>query len=55
MITNAGEQSVAITVEHVIKRFGEFPAVNDVSFSVKPGKRLGCWGQMGLGRARSFG
>jgi len=51
MITNGQEQSAAITVEHASKRFGDFTAVNDVSFSVMPAETLGLVGPNGAGKS----
>jgi len=31
----------AIEVEHIVKKYGDFIAVNDVSFSVKEGEIFG--------------
>ena len=33
---------VAIEVDHIVKKYGDFTAVNDVSFSVREGKSLDC-------------
>jgi ABC-2 type transport system ATP-binding protein len=51
MITSAEEQSAAITVEHVVKRFGGFTAVNDISFSVTPAETFGLLGPNGAGKS----
>src|SRR6266851_4691262 len=44
----ASEQ--AITVEHLVKRYGDFVAVNDVSFSIKQGEIFGIIGPNGAGK-----
>ena len=40
----------AIEAEHLVKRFGDFTAVDDVSFSVPPGTVLGLLGPNGAGK-----
>ena len=39
----------AIEVEHIVKKYGEFTAVDDVSFSVKEGEIFGLLGPNGAG------
>jgi len=41
----------AITVEHITKKFGEFTAVDDVSFSVAEGEIFGLLGPNGAGKS----
>jgi ABC-2 type transport system ATP-binding protein len=41
----------AIEVEHIIKKYGDFTAVNDVSFSVKEGEIFGLLGPNGAGKS----
>lgn len=41
----------AIVVEHVVKRYGTFTAVNDVSLSVETGETLGLLGPNGAGKS----
>jgi ABC-2 type transport system ATP-binding protein len=41
----------AITVDHVVKRYGTFTAVDDVSFSVKEGEIFGLLGPNGAGKS----
>ena len=41
----------AIEVEHIVKRYGEFTAVDDVSFSVKEGEIFGLLGPNGAGKS----
>jgi ABC-2 type transport system ATP-binding protein len=40
----------AITVEHLVKQYGDFVAVNDVSFSIKEGEIFGIIGPNGAGK-----
>ena len=39
-----------IQVEHLTRRFGDFVAVNDVSFQIKPGEIIGLLGHNGAGK-----
>jgi len=41
----------AIEVERIVKKFGDFTAVNDVSFSVKEGEIFGLLGPNGAGKS----
>jgi ABC-2 type transport system ATP-binding protein len=44
------ESESAITVQHLVKRYGDFVAVNDVSFSIKQGEIFGMIGPNGAGK-----
>src|SRR5437660_1996253 len=39
-----------VTVHHLVKRYGQFVAVNDVSFSIKEGEIFGIIGSNGAGK-----
>jgi ABC-2 type transport system ATP-binding protein len=41
----------AIEVDHIVKKYGDFTAVNDVSFSVKEGEIFGLLGPNGAGKS----
>jgi ABC-2 type transport system ATP-binding protein len=41
----------AIEVEHIVKKYGDFTAVSDVSFSVKEGEIFGLLGPNGAGKS----
>ena len=41
---------VAILAEHLVRKFGDFTAVNDVSFQVKKGEIFGFLGPNGSGK-----
>ena len=41
----------AIEVDHIVKKYGEFTAVNDVSFTVKEGEIFGLLGPNGAGKS----
>lgn len=44
-----GQQDI-ITVENLTKKFHDFVAVDDISFSIKGGRSLLFWGRMAQGR-----
>src|SRR6476646_1047796 len=41
----------AIEVEHIVKKYGDFTAVNDVTFDVKDGEIFGLLGPNGAGKS----
>src|SRR5215467_14267959 len=41
----------AIEVEHIVKKYGDFTAVDDVSFAVKEGEIFGLLGPNGAGKS----
>ena len=41
----------AIEVEHIVKKYGDFTAVNDVTFNVKEGEIFGLLGPNGAGKS----
>ena len=41
----------AIEVQHIVKKFGDFTAVNDISFAVKEGEIFGLLGPNGAGKS----
>lgn len=45
---------VAVRAENVVKKFGDFVAVNDVSFSVRRGEIFGLLGANGAGKTTMF-
>lgn len=47
----ADERPPAIEVDHIVKKYGDFTAVNDVSFSVKEGEIFGLLGPNGAGKS----
>jgi ABC-2 type transport system ATP-binding protein len=44
-------QEAAIRVEHIVKRFGTFEAVKDISLAVQPGETFGLLGPNGAGKS----
>ena len=49
-----GEQNVTLRVENVTKRYGEFTAVEDLSFSIGAGKVFGFLGPNGAGKTTTI-
>jgi ABC-2 type transport system ATP-binding protein len=49
--TQVGTMAEAIAVEHIVKRYGDFEAVKDVSFSVAGGEIFGLLGPNGAGKS----
>jgi ABC-2 type transport system ATP-binding protein len=47
----AAETPHAIDVQHIVKKYGDFTAVNDVSFNVKDGEIFGLLGPNGAGKS----
>src|ERR1700722_11499525 len=41
----------AIEVQHIVKKYGDFTAVDDVSFNVKEGEIFGLLGPNGAGKS----
>src|SRR6202142_3018892 len=47
----ATDAANAIEVDHIVKKYGEFTAVDDVSFTVKEGEIFGLLGPNGAGKS----
>ena len=47
----AASNGYAIEVDHIVKKFGDFTAVDDVSFNVKEGEIFGLLGPNGAGKS----
>ncbi len=50
----AGRDDEVIRVRHLVRRFGDFIAVNDISFSVHRGEIFGLLGANGAGKTTTF-
>jgi ABC-2 type transport system ATP-binding protein len=50
-VADADTSSYAIEVDHIVKKYGDFTAVNDVSFFVKEGEIFGLLGPNGAGKS----
>ena len=44
----------AVVVDHLVRRFGEFTAVDDVSFTVEAGELFGFLGPNGAGKTTTI-
>ena len=49
--TSAPEMPCAIEVQNIVKRYGDFTAVDNVSFHVKEGEIFGLLGPNGAGKS----
>jgi len=47
----AADAPNAIEVDHIVKKYGDFTAVNDISFAVKEGEIFGLLGPNGAGKS----
>ena len=54
MSIRASSDAPAIEAEHLVKRFGDFTAVNDISFTVPTGTVLGLLGPNGSGKTTTI-
>jgi ABC-2 type transport system ATP-binding protein len=50
-IESPHQKDVAIAVDHIVKRYGDFTAVDDVSFEVRDGEIFGLLGPNGAGKS----
>jgi ABC-2 type transport system ATP-binding protein len=46
--------TLTLEIRHVVKRYGDFTAVNDISFSVSPGRIFGFLGTNGAGKTTTM-
>ncbi len=51
---NGSDAGAAVEVEGLVKRFGDFTAVDDVSFAVEPGELFGFLGPNGAGKTTTI-
>lgn len=49
-----GEFFIMITVEHLTKRYGDFTAVDDISFTIEDGHIYGFLGPNGAGKSTTM-
>ncbi|MBL3528942.1 MAG: ABC transporter ATP-binding protein [gamma proteobacterium endosymbiont of Lamellibrachia anaximandri] len=52
--TSCAEDDLVITIENVARKFGDFYAVRDISFSVRRGEIFGLLGANGAGKSTTF-
>ncbi len=50
----AGAHSLALAIEHVTKRYGPNTAIDDMSFTVEPGRVTGFLGPNGSGKSTTM-
>jgi len=50
-VSSSAAAGYAIEVQHIVKKYGDFTAVDDVSFNVKEGEIFGLLGPNGAGKS----
>jgi ABC-2 type transport system ATP-binding protein len=50
-IESPHQKNIAIAVDHIVKRYGDFTAVDDISFEVRDGEIFGLLGPNGAGKS----
>lgn len=53
-MTASSQTTLSLEVSHLIKKFGDFPAVNDISFSVEKGEIFAFLGPNGAGKSTTI-
>ena len=53
-LPQTGEKSTVISVEALTRRFGDFTAVNNISFNVRDGEIFGVLGPNGAGKSTTI-
>lgn len=54
LVQNFGQSDSPLIVNHLVKQYGSFTAVNDISYSIKRGECFGLLGINGAGKTTTF-
>jgi len=54
MRAGSKEENIVIEISHLVKKYGDHIAVNDLTLTVEPGKIYGCLGPNGAGKSTTM-